>query len=268
VRSSSEPNCGPRGHDVGLSRGAPGREGSRRRRFVIIAVCGVLALVAGGLATGTLYMLSLPGVGDAPARVERLLALHKGTATGLPPPRKLSAAIVAVEDEHLYSSPPINVLDGAGRAALATLEGSPDPGGSTIPQQLAKLLYGRGSGLGATLREVGLGLKLSLRYSPSQILVMYLNAVYYGGGYWGDVAAARGYFHTTPNALSWPEAAMLAGLPQAPSAYDPLQHYRVAKQRQRHVLDRLVANHDLTRAQANSAFFSSLPLRELAPKRR
>jgi membrane carboxypeptidase/penicillin-binding protein PbpC len=125
-------------------------------------------VVAGGLGTGTLYMLSLPGVGDAPARVERLLALHHGTATGLPPPRKLSAAIVAVEDERLYSSPLINVLDGAGRAALATLEGTPDPGGSTIPQQLAKVLYGRGSGLGATLREIGLGVKLSLRYSPSQ----------------------------------------------------------------------------------------------------
>jgi monofunctional glycosyltransferase len=61
---------------------------------------------------------------------------------------------------------------------------------------------------------------------------------------------------------------MLAGLPQAPSAYDPLQHYSVAKQRQRHVLDQLVANHDLTRAQVNSAFRRSLPLRELSPKSR
>jgi membrane peptidoglycan carboxypeptidase len=213
-------------------------------------------------------MLSLPGVGDAPARVERILALHHGSATGLPLPRKLSEAIVAVEDEHLYSNPLINVFDGAGRAALATLEGAPDPRGSTIPQQLAKVLYGRGSGLGATLRDIGLGVKLSLRYSPSQILTMYLNAVYYGNGYWGVLAAARGYFHTNPNALSWPEAAMLAGLPQAPSAYDPLQHHSVAKQRQRHVLDQLVANHDLTRAQANSAFRRSLPLRDLAPKSR
>lgn len=160
------------------------------------------------------------------------------------------------------------MLDGGGRAALATVAGSPDPAGSTIPQQLAKVLYGRGSGLGAKLREIGVGVKLSLRYSPSQILVMYLNAVYYGNGYWGDVAAARGYFHTTPKALSWAEAAMLAGLPQAPSAYDPLQHYSLAKQRQRHVLDQLVANHDLTRAQANAAFRTSLPLRRLAPKSR
>src|ERR1022692_3334166 len=96
-----------------------------------------------------------------------------------------------------------------------------DPGGSTIPQQLAKQLYGSGTGFGSTLAEIGLGLKLSFAFSHDQVLVMYLNAVYYGNGYWGDVAAARGYFHTTPNALSWPEAAMLAGLPQAPSAYDP-----------------------------------------------
>ncbi len=236
------------------------RPGGYRRRFLIAACC-VLALVTGLLAAGTLYILSLPAVGDAAARVERILALHHGIPGGVPPPGKLATAVVAVEDEHLYSNFLINVLDGAGRAALATLDGSQDPAGSTIPQQLAKLLYGRGNGFGATLGEIGLGVKLSLHYSPSQILVMYLTAVYYGNGYWGDVAAARGYFHTNPRALNWAEAAMLAGLPQAPSAYDPREHYSFAKQRQRHVLDQLVANHDLTGAQANSAFHESLPLR-------
>jgi membrane peptidoglycan carboxypeptidase len=215
-----------------------------------------------------LYTLSLPGVGDATARVEHILALHHGTAARWPPPHKLGAAVVAVEDEHLYSGFLINVLDGAGRATLATVAGSSDPGGSTISQQLAKVLYGRGNGLGAKLSEIGVGIKLSLRYTPSQILVMYLNAVYYGNGYWGDVAATRGYFHTTPDALNWAEAAMLAGFLQAPSAYDPLQHYSLAKQRQRHVLDQLVANHELTREQANSAFRMSLPVRRLALGRR
>ena len=52
---------------------------------------------------------------------------------------------------------------------------------------------------------------------------MYLNAIYYGNGYWG-CAAARGYFHTVASRLTWAEAAMLAGLPQAPSAYDPIDH--------------------------------------------
>lgn len=116
----------------------------------------------------------------------------------------------------------------------------------TIAQQLTKALYGHESGLGATLREIGLGIKLSLHYSKARILEMYLNAVYYGHGHWGDVAAARGYFNTTPNKLDWAQAATLAGLIQAPSAYDPIAHSALAKQRQRHVRDRLVANHYLT----------------------
>jgi penicillin-binding protein 1A len=75
------------------------------------------------------------------------------------------------------------------------------------------------------------------------------------------VAAARGYFGSSPNALSWAEAAMLAGLPQAPSAYDPLRHVAVAKERQRRVLDQLVVNHYLTATQASAALHQRLPLR-------
>jgi membrane peptidoglycan carboxypeptidase len=154
----------------------------------------------------------------------------------------------------------INVLDGAGRAALATLQTGQDPGGSTIPQQLAKQLYAHGSGLSETLREIGLGIVLSLHYSKAQILDMYLNAIYYRHGYWGDVAAARGYFGRDPNGLDWAQASLLAGLPQAPSAYDPLEHLRLARLRQHHVLDRLVVNHYLNRAQANAAYAEPLGL--------
>jgi membrane peptidoglycan carboxypeptidase len=179
----------------------------------------------------------------------------------MPPPRKLGEAVVAVEDEHFYANFAVNILDGAGRAALAMLQTSRDPGGSTIAQQLAKQLYGDGGGLLATLREIGLGVKLSLHYSKAEVLNMYLNAVYYGHGYWGDVAAARGYFNTSPDDLDWSEAAMLAGLPQAPSRYDPLEHFRLAEQRQRHVLDQLVANHYLSRTQAQAAFQERRPLR-------
>jgi penicillin-binding protein 1A len=90
---------------------------------------------------------------------------------------------------------------------------------------------------------------------------MYLDAIYYGHGYWGDVTAARGYFGKDPDALDWAEAAMLAGLPEAPSAYDPLEHFTLAKQRQHHVLDQLVANHYVTLRQANAAFREPLSLR-------
>jgi penicillin-binding protein 1A len=135
-----------------------------------------------------------------------------------------------------------------------------DPGGSTIGQQLAKQIYGQGTGLSASLRELALGVKLSVSYSPTRVLAMYLNVVYYGNHDWGDVAAARGYFGLAPDRLDWAQAAMLAGLPQAPSAYDPLRHFALAKQRQLHVLTQLVANHDLTREQAQAAYREPLKL--------
>jgi penicillin-binding protein 1A len=111
-------------------------------------------------------------------------------------------------------------------------------------------LPGVGDARQATLQEIGLGVKLSLDYPQAQILNIYLNAVYYEHGYWGDLAAAHGYFDTTPTRLEWAQAAMLAGLPQAPSELDPLEHYALAKLRQRHVLNQLVVNHYLTRAEA------------------
>jgi membrane peptidoglycan carboxypeptidase len=213
------------------------------------------------LVVGVVYLESLPGVGDAEARVRTILLAHHGVRSGLPPPARLAAAVVAVEDQHFYSNFAVNILDGAGRAALAALHTSGDPGGSTIAQQLAKQLYGKGSGLGSTLREIGLAVKLSLSYSKPMIMSMYLNAIYYGNGYWGDEQAAYGYFHTSPYRLDWAEAAMLAGLPQAPSAYDPIDHFALAKQRQQHVLEQLAATHMLTVEQANSVYHEVLPLR-------
>lgn len=220
-----------------------------------------VALIAVLFAAVAIYVLTLPGVGDAQQRVHAILALDDGTYRAPPPPNKLGDAVVAVEDEHFYSNFLINILDGAGRAALATLHTRQDPGGSTIAQQLAKQLYGHGTGLAATLREIGLGVKLSLNFSKPEILNMYLNAIYYGNGYRGDVAAARGYFGRDPDALDWAQAAMLAGLPNAPSAYDPLEHLALAKSRQRHVLDQLVVNHYLTEAQADAAYAAPLGLK-------
>ena len=100
------------------------------------------------LLAGVAYELSLPSVSHAQVKVAAIVEAHHGTIGTLPVPSRLAAAVVAVEDEHFYSNVVVNVLDGVGRAALATLHSSSDPGGSTIAQQLAKELYGKGSGLG------------------------------------------------------------------------------------------------------------------------
>ena len=246
----------PRGEDRLPIR--PNRQPGRRARIAIAALLGVSALAC---LAGAVYLLTLPGVGDAEARVERLLARHGGTAAPLPPPAKLGKAVVEVEDENFYANPAFDVFAGAGRAALATLQGGGDPGGSTIGQQLAKQLYPHGGGLGGTLEEIGVAAKLSLDYSKEQILGMYLNSVYYGNGYWGEVAAAHGYFGVSPRRLTWGEATMLAGLPQAPTAYYPERHLALARLRQAHVLDQLVDNGVLSRRRAAAVFRRRLPLR-------
>lgn len=233
-------------------------------RVGLIAAGLILVLLLAGLG----YELSLPSVGNAQAQVSEIVRSHDGEVGGLPDPSRLGRSVVAVEDEHFYSPVVVNVFDGFARAALASVTANGDPGGSTIDQQLAKQLYAEGPGWAALLRDVGLGVKLAVSYSRSQILAMYLNVVYYGNHYWGDVAAAKGYFGLAPDRLDWAQAAMLAGLPQAPSAYDPLHHFALAKQRQLHVLNQLVANHDLTRAQARRAYRAPLKLRGKAASSR
>ncbi|HET9720237.1 MAG TPA: biosynthetic peptidoglycan transglycosylase [Solirubrobacteraceae bacterium] len=227
------------------------------RRLALVVGAG-LVLVA---VVCTLYLVTLRSVSDAPSRVRAILAQHHEPTAPLPAPGRLVAAVVSTEDEHFYANVVVNVLTGAGRAALAALRTEGDPGGSTIQQQLAKTLYGREASVTGALREIGLGVKLGLAYSKREILRMYLNSVYYGNGYWGVLAAARGYFHTAPADLTWGEAAMLAGLLQAPSAYDPVTNYALGRDRQHHVLSQLVVNHYLTRAQADAAFAAGLPLR-------
>lgn len=236
-------------------RSRPRRTLRGLRRLALAAV----ALVVAALLAGTVYVLTLPGVGDAQVRARQIMAAHhEGTA--MPTPAKLAAAVVATEDEHFDDNVVFNVATGVGRAGVDVLSGGSNPGGATIDQQLAKQLYGDGGGIGGTLRQIGLGIKLGLRWPHRQVLAMYLNVDYYGNGLWGVRQAAEGYFGATPSRLTWAEASMLAGLLQAPSAYDPLRHPALAKQRQQHVLAQLVANGKLTQRQATTAYRARLPL--------
>ena len=96
-------------------------------------------------------------------------------------------------------------------------------GGSTITQQLVRNLYiSRDQTLGRKVREACLAVKLSSRWSKQRILGEYLNAIYYGNRAYGAEAAAQSYFSVPASQLTLEQAALLAGLPQAPSAYDPL----------------------------------------------
>lgn len=230
----------------------------RRRHAARRLLAALLALLVAILAFAAGAVASLPGVGDAPRRTRALMRSHHESRQ-MPVPRRLAAAVIATEDEHFDEDVVLNVATGIARAGLAVLQGHTNPGGATIDQQLAKALYGQTGGQLGVLRQIGLGIKLGASYSHHAILAMYLNVNYYGNGFWGVWQAAEGYFDTTPARLGWAQAAMLAGLLQAPSAYDPLRHPALARQRRHHVLSQLVANHDLTAARAAAYARAPLP---------
>jgi penicillin-binding protein 1A len=170
-------------------------------------------------------------------------------------------ALIATEDSRFYGNPgvdPISVL----RLPISLVL-SRDQGGATLEQQLAKNLYEQGrTGPLAQAQEAVLALKLDRSFSKAEILRLYLDDGYYGHGFYGLTAASQGYFGVAPAQLSWAQASLLAGLFQAPSAYDPVKHPGAARARQAHVLDRLVAVGTLTRAQADAVAQQSWGLRQ------
>jgi penicillin-binding protein 1A len=218
-------------------------------------VLGVLVLVLTLIAAA--LWVATPGVGDARQRTNALLRQHDAPSLAGAVPAKVAAALVATEDSRFYSHSGLDAR-GALRGALSLSRGGA-LGGATIDAQLAKLLYTHGErGFRTAAEEVVLAVKIDAKWSKRQILSMYLDAAYYGHGAYGLTSASRSYFGVRPDALSWAQSTMLAGLVNAPSAYDPTAHFTLARDRQRHVLDRLVATHVFTRAQANAVFAAPL----------
>ena len=240
--------------------GTPEPHGRRGRRWLrVLVLLLVVVVVAPLAAVGVLWPLS-PSVSDAEQRISGRLAqqsAHDPHALAIP--NKVGIAVIATEDSRFFSHHGLDVL-GVVRAIWGFAHGSADPGGATLDQQLAKNLYTSDS-IQAKAEQVELSFKFESQYSKPQILEMYLSEVYYGHGFYGLPAAARGLFGVAPSDLSWAQASLLAGLVQAPTAYDPYRHLDLAKQRQRHVLDRLIATHTLTPAQAAAAYGAPLNLR-------
>lgn len=173
-------------------------------------------------------------------------------------PLVLRQATIAVEDAGFYANPGVD-LRGIARAAWLNLRsGTIVAGGSTITQQLARSFLldpalAREQSLERKLREATLALKLTAMLPKDEILALYLNQTYYGGMSYGVEAAARRVFGKPARDLDLAEAALLAGLPQAPSQYDPLAHPEAARARQREVLAAMVRVGFISAAEAESA---------------
>lgn len=266
------PDCPQGGAGVagagGLAWLAPGRmprRRSRRRRVFrrVRRLLGVaLALGLLGAITFAGLLLVAPSVTNAPALARSLAGAHGVAYPGPPVPERFAAALVAAQDRRFYSEAGIDPFALA-RVALGRLAGRPAQGGTSLDQRLAAMLYTPGrTGVLAGAEQVLVAIKLNFSYPKAQILQMYAAVSYFGHGFYGLAAASCGYFGEPPGRLSWAQAAMLAGVVQAPSADDPLAHPAAARARQAEVLGQLVAGGRLTRAQAARAYRQ--PLRPAA----
>lgn len=171
-------------------------------------------------------------------------------------------ATVSTEDATFFENRGVNLrgllraaIENAGLGEVEFLGGS---GGSSITQQLVKNILispeeRSQRTVSRKIKETILALELTERFSKPQILEWYLNTIFYGNLAYGVGAASLRYFGKPPSDLSLAEAALLAGLPQAPAIYDPFTNPRAAKQRQTQVLDLMVAHGYISQAQADAA---------------
>jgi penicillin-binding protein 1A len=156
-------------------------------------------------------------------------------------PQALRDAIIATEDKRFYYHWGIDPIGIARAVAQNYRRGRIVEGGSTITQQLTKVLFlTPDKSLERKLKEAVLALELERRYTKDRILEMYLNQVYFGHGAYGVEAASRTYFGKSVSELNVREAALLAGLPRAPTTYSPFEHGDAAKRRREVVLRRMV----------------------------
>jgi penicillin-binding protein 1A len=169
-------------------------------------------------------------------------------------PPALPAAVVAVEDRRFWHHPGIDPL-GLARAAWVNLtSGRVVQGGSTITQQVAKNLFlSNARTLRRKVQELLLTLWLEHSFTKREILEIYLNRVYLGSGAWGVDAAARMYFGVSARRLTLAQSAVLAGLPRAPSRFNPRINPAAATARGKEVLAAMVAAGAITEAQAQVA---------------
>jgi len=228
----------------------------RRQRVVAVIVALALGLPALFGVAVFIGLLVTPPVDDMPKRVDALLSQHGGTRIHLNDiPDQLSEALIAIEDERFYQHSGIDT-QGLIRAVLTDLyRHRALQGGSTLSQQLMKVVYMNNDDDGWRKPEnLLLALKVEARFDKHTILENYFNAVYYGHGAYGIGMAAEIYFHRAPAQLDLAQASMLAGLPQSPSYYDLYRNPCSARARQFNVLAQMAHDGYISQKAAAAAY--------------
>jgi penicillin-binding protein 1A len=268
----------PRGRRERSRRRARAR--SRRRLIVIAVVVVVLAGVAalvGGAFTGASAALSCDLSSLRPVTIGQNSFIYAADGSNLgsiPAERNrqprgmedishwVPEATVAIEDRRFYNHIGVDV-SGVLRAFVKNVEaGRIVEGGSTITQQLVRNLYiGNEKSFSRKAKEACLAIKLDSAWSKEKILETYLNQVYFGNHAYGVEAASQTYFSKPSSKLKLVQAALLAGLPQAPSVFDPFNRPSEAVARRNDVLRAMRDNGDIDEARYRDAIAKPLKLK-------
>ena len=177
-------------------------------------------------------------------------------------PKVMKDAVLAIEDARFYRHGGVDYI-GVLRAGAAQFQKAKSQGASTITMQVARNFYlSTEKTFTRKIYEILLALKIERQFSKDQILELYMNQIFLGQRAYGFAAAAGIYFGKPLPKLSVAEAAMLAGLPQAPSAYNPVSNPARAKRRQQYIIERMLANGFIDDNQAIAARAEVLQLRQ------
>src|SRR3972149_3841300 len=238
--------------------------------LVVIAAAGIYFYIFAGLPNlSTLDDYKPNLVTKVYSRDGRVVAEFYIERRGVIPmekvPSHLIHAFLAAEDAHFYEHGGLDYL-GIMRAMYKNvIAGRIVQGGSTITQQVAKSFFLTSERkLSRKIREAIMAYRIEKNLNKEEILHLYLNQIYFGNGAYGIQTAAETYFGKDVHDLTIAEAALLAGLPKAPSKYSPHENLDLARQRQKYVLERMAEEGFIPADQAGRAF--ARPLR-LMPKR-
>jgi penicillin-binding protein 1A len=267
-----------------LARHGRLRRKSRKHRSILLVgallLASIVALLLATVAfTGQQLLLSQCNLSDLRKlalgqnsflytdNMQRLGVVPSATNRQLLPLSKISPSLpeatVAIEDARFWQHGALD-YQGILRALYQNLsKGHIVQGGSTITQELVRNLYigNPQRTLSRKVREACLATKFFEQNTRKQILTDYLNEVFYGRHAYGAQAAARTYFSKPASKLTLVQAALIAGLPQAPTVYDPLRNPRAALARRNDVLHAMWKNHYIDRSQLRSATRRKLQLR-------
>jgi penicillin-binding protein 1A len=261
------------------------QQGAKRSKvLVFLVIFVVFALLAGVGGTVAYYVmtLDLPGI-DAlkdyrPSIASRVFDENNELIDEFfledrklvkvsEVPKIVQYAFVAAEDSRFYQHRGVD-LRSIFRAFFKNVEaGKIVQGGSTITQQVAKLMYlSPERKYIRKFKEAILSYRIDRYLTKDEILNLYLNQIYLGHGTYGIESASIGYFGKSAKDLTLPEAALLAGLPKAPTTYSPFLYFDRAKQRQVYVLTRMMEEGFITREQMEKAIAAPLKMRPMKPK--